>query len=193
MIKGQDKSPAHKYGFKNLKGKRFGKLLVKREDHTANAVIYWRCLCDCGKVKVVPTSGLRGGHYHSCGCEHWKKGNINHTWRGHGEIGLGLWNHVKHHAENRGHRITITIEFAWALFLKQNRMCAMTGRKLVFGSRKLRELITASLDQIVPGKGYVKGNVQWVHKDINKMMMNFSKKYFVKTCCEVADHSRKKK
>jgi len=49
-----------------LTGKRFERLLVieKSKDRYAS----WRCVCDCGKEKVVTTSQLVGGKTRSCGC-----------------------------------------------------------------------------------------------------------------------------
>ena len=46
---------------------------------------------------------------------------------------------------------------------------------------------TASLDRIDSSKGYVKDNVQWVHKDINRMKWNFPQDKFVKLCSFVAN------
>lgn len=40
--------------FKDLSGKRFGKLTVLCQDHTDNyRKIYWKCLCDCGNISIV--------------------------------------------------------------------------------------------------------------------------------------------
>ena len=33
-----------------------------------NREMVWRCLCDCGKLKEVASSRLRGGYTRSCGC-----------------------------------------------------------------------------------------------------------------------------
>ena len=30
----------------------------------------WRCLCDCGKEKIVEAGHLKNGHTKSCGCLH---------------------------------------------------------------------------------------------------------------------------
>ena len=53
----------------NLIGQRFGKLIViekttKRQD----AMIVWKCQCDCGNITYVPTSYLTAGDTKSCGC-----------------------------------------------------------------------------------------------------------------------------
>ena len=50
-------------------GKRFGRLLVLAEDkRDSNGNIYYRCLCDCGKEKVIAGRSLRFGSTKSCGC-----------------------------------------------------------------------------------------------------------------------------
>lgn len=38
---------------------------------------------------------------------------------------------------------------------------------------------TASLDRIDGARGYVEGNVWWVHKDVNVMKMDLEVDYFV--------------
>lgn len=55
----------------------------------------------------------------------------------------------------------------------------------------MKEEITASIDRIDNSKGYVEGNVQWVHKEINKMKFTKSDIDFVHFCTLVADHNRK--
>lgn len=57
----------------DIKGKRFGKLLVLRRVEPPKDVkiknrIYWLCKCDCGKNKVILGLNLRKGYTTSCGC-----------------------------------------------------------------------------------------------------------------------------
>lgn len=50
-------------------GDRFGRLVVKRfERRDSRRQGYWRCLCDCGKEKVVSRNNLKSGCIVSCGC-----------------------------------------------------------------------------------------------------------------------------
>lgn len=52
-----------------LVGKRFGKLVVvERTNKKINRSIVWKCKCDCGNYKEVPTHLLQNGHTRSCGC-----------------------------------------------------------------------------------------------------------------------------
>jgi hypothetical protein len=55
----------------DLTGKRFGKLIVLEQvDNDKNRHIQYKCLCDCGKEKIVIGSFLLNGSIKSCGCYH---------------------------------------------------------------------------------------------------------------------------
>lgn len=64
--------------------------------------------------------------------------------------------------------------------------CALSGRPIVYKVRPRDSTATASLDRIDSTKGYVKGNVQWVHKDINRMKQDIDDETFIALCNEVA-------
>ena len=36
--------------------------------YASNGKIYWKCQCDCGKIKSIKSSSLRRGEITSCGC-----------------------------------------------------------------------------------------------------------------------------
>ena len=38
-------------------------------------------------------------------------------------------------------------------------------------------------------KGYIEGNIQWVHKDINMTKQSLSSEEFIQLCKDVAKHS----
>lgn len=48
----------------DLKGKRFGKLIVL--EYSGNGM--QKCICDCGNIKMVKTGKLNAGEIKSCGC-----------------------------------------------------------------------------------------------------------------------------
>lgn len=73
------------------------------------------------------------------------------------------------------------MEDLWNLFEKQERKCAMTGLGLTLRGYG-KPPGTASVDRIDSSKGYTKDNIQWVHKDVNKMKMDFTKEYFIEVC-----------
>ena len=55
---------------KNLLNKRFGKLLVVSKMNYVDKYknILWKCMCDCGNIKIVNTHSLNSGNTKSCGC-----------------------------------------------------------------------------------------------------------------------------
>ena len=52
----------------DLAGKRFGRLRVIEQAGRKRGSIVWRCLCDCGTPKLIPSSVLAAGATNSCGC-----------------------------------------------------------------------------------------------------------------------------
>lgn len=128
----------------------------------------------------------------SCGCQSLSLKNTgpkDSKWRGCGDLSGGYFSCVKCVAAKKGLEFAITIEYAWQLFLSQNRRCSLTGITLVFHSQRERSRglqQTASLDRIDSTKGYVPGNVQWVHKDVNMMKKEYAQDRFVEICKLVA-------
>lgn len=58
-----------KNNFKNLTGKKFGKLVAIQPIFNDNKKRYdWLCQCDCGNNIVVLGSSLTNGNTQSCGC-----------------------------------------------------------------------------------------------------------------------------
>ena len=84
---------------------------------------------------------------------------------------------------------SITLEYLWELYQKQDGRCAYTNMPITFKAH------TASVDRIDSSLGYVEGNIQWLHKDINMMKRHYSEEYFKKLCnlvssggsCEIVD------
>ena len=71
----------------DLTGQRFGRLTVIEEvDQRKYNKIFWKCVCDCGRITIVHGSNLKSGHTESCGCLRIIHGMINtktyRTWQG---------------------------------------------------------------------------------------------------------------
>lgn len=56
------------------------------------------------------------------------------------------------------------------------------------GKKYNKLTVTASLDRIDSNKGYNKENIQWVHKYINKMKMDFNQDYYIEMCRKVSNY-----
>jgi hypothetical protein len=120
-----------------------------------------------------------------------------HNWKGYKEIAGTNWTYYKKGALKRGFEFDITIEYAWDLFLEQDRKCALSGQDIGFNiktgslSKYGYQKNTASLDRIDSKKGYVRGNVQWLHKDLNKLKSNLDEKEFIELCTLVSNMNKK--
>jgi hypothetical protein len=151
------------------------------------------CLCSCGNRKEVFISALTQGSTGSCGCD--KERYTRMTGEGHvgfkgfKEIRGSFWSKCQSSARVREIPFDLELEYAWSLFEKQDRRCALSGVPLSFGPRYSPNL-TASLDRIDNSKGYVEGNVQWVHKTINIMRNALSIYEFIEWCRQVGDFTR---
>jgi hypothetical protein len=71
------------------------------------------------------------------------------------------------------------------LFKEQDYRCALTGWPI--GWSEVGSVHTASIDRVDSDKGYVVGNVQLVHKDVNMAKQQFSQDYFVEMCKAITD------
>lgn len=171
----------------DLTGKKFGKLTCLERYGKVGRHITWECLCDCGNKCFPYQTHILRGNTKSCGCLTKINGCLHKDWKGYGEISGNIWDGIKRkrrHAEDRD--FSITIKYAWDLFENQQRRCALSGIFLQFDPGKK----TASLDRIDSSKGYIEGNVQWVHKDINRMKNIYSQEYFIEMCSKVYNNCK---
>ena len=167
-------------------GQKFGKLTVIDIDGTKNnsGKLYRKCKCSCGEEKYITISQLKAGVGLDCGCNKNTRGRNHPLWRGFEDISKKYWSSIKHNAEKRGLDFHITIEDAWSQWLFQKRVCALTKQPLIF-KRSKNNNWTASLDRIDNTKGYYINNIQWIHKDINKMKTDFNQDKFIELCASV--------
>ena len=162
---------------------------------------YYFCRCECGTEKWVLKYYLEktdNPQCYSCARKQVainaiktrrKNGNLH---RGVGIINRTIVNAFKHSAIRRNIEWALDIEYLHDLFIKQNKKCALSGLDITFcedlkdGKYDFKEG-SASLDRIDSSKGYVVGNVQWVHKHLNLMKNILKQDYFIKICKYVAE------
>jgi hypothetical protein len=170
---------------------RFNKLVFIKEIIGTGNRKYWECKCDCGKIKEFPYWSVFIGTTKSCGC-YQRQITSNAKWKGHGEISGKYWTEIKEGAKRRQISFELTIEEGWELFLKQNKKCNLSGLEIEFSRMKHKFPQTASLDRIDNSKGYITGNIQWLHKSVNLMKHCFDEKYFTDLCVKITENLRKK-
>lgn len=177
-----------KYDSKFSIGDKFGDWMVidanvKQIKPQAGASVLVKC--SCGNESYIACSRLLKGQ--SIGCPHLIKGKNNYLWKGIGNISGRYLGQIKRSAKKRNKEYAISDEYLWNLYLKQNKKCALSGIDIRFG---IDGDATASLDRIDSIKGYIEGNVMWVHKHINIMKNTFSIEYFLKLCKEINEYNK---
>jgi len=114
--------------------------------------------------------------------------------RKHPYIRANYFASIKSAAKKRKLEFKITIDEIWIKFKEQKGLCALSGVKLRFndvGENKNTQ--TASLDRIDSNIGYTRDNIQWVHKDINKMKMDMDEKEFIYKCGQIYNYCKENK
>jgi len=176
---------------KDLVGRHFGKLVVLEilydyAEKGGKCHSRAKCLCDCGNETLPLLYNIIRGNTISCGC--WREqcpkatGKNHSHFSGYEDISGTFWSQCIISAKKRNMDFEIDLPYIWELFESQDRCCALTGVSLVLKTRNS----TASIDRIDSSLGYIKGNVQWVHKCVNLMRGPYSIQCFKEVCLLVA-------
>jgi len=188
-------SPLCRGQIQDLTGRKFGKLIVLRmsDKYVKGRCTFWIVRCECGVEKCVVANTLIVGHSKSCG-----NPRCNGMTGGCGDVTLDIFSAIKAGATRRSRQLQfdVTPEYLWELFQKQEGKCALSGLELDLAEgRRHRHVngrvLTASLDRIDSAKGYLEGNVQWVHKDINIMKFEMSNEDFIELCQKITSNKNK--
>jgi len=186
----------HKNYYERLVGKQFGDLTILKTYFNSNKRRIALCHCKCGNEKEIRLDSITSGIIVSCGClsSHKKSlkmfGNNNPSFKGIGEIGSNFFKYYQRSAKRRNIEFNVDMEYLWKLFLDQNKKCTLTGMNLFFGRFRNSKETNASLDRIDSSKGYVKGNLQWVLKDVNLMKGVFSQQHYIEICNLVTNNQK---
>lgn len=182
-----------------LSGTEIGKWRIGGKGKINNRLAYF-CTCECGKQQLVRASHLVEYRTMQCvaclGKE--KRGAKSPHWTGYGEITGQQFGSYRSGAKDRNIEFNVTIEYIWDLFISQNRKCALTDLFLEMRNRDYHNkegcgvhmFGTASLDRINSKIGYIVGNVQWVHKQINRMKFDIPQNQFINFCKQITKWQR---
>lgn len=158
-------------------------ILVSPENKGTDKHLQYEVKCKhCGKIflKLSHTIGKT-----KCQCIKTISGA--HNFEGYNLISKRYFISCSNGAFSRGISFNISIQDMWKKWVEQKGKCALSGVELKIGTNiRKRKDFTASLDRIDSKVGYEYSNIQWVHKDLNKMKMNFPNEYFIEMCKLVA-------
>ena len=95
-------------------------------------------------------------------------------------------------AKKRELDFNVSIDYLQKLIENQNHRCVLSDLEIRFADKsRTFDNQTASLDRIDSSKGYVEGNVQWVHKFVNMMKNSLPQDLFIQLCQSVASKQQK--
>lgn len=173
----------------DFSGKKIGNLTVigKATTKRGNGKhIKWHCLCDCGNNIIVFSHHLSRSVFPKCTkCSRLAS-------RSELELKNFMWNNIKRSALNRNLEFSLKREWAYELFLMQNKKCALSGVDIEFAtctSDYNKGLTTASLDRINSLNGYTIDNVQWIHKTINIMKNTLTTEQLFEWCQKIVQNN----
>lgn len=150
----------------------------------------WRVVCQCGNVfetqaqKIMTES--KGGCKKCYGSK--MRGSNSPHWTGGQNVPGYFVAKIQTKLSRKSRLIdySLTLDYLDALWNKQDGRCAYTKLELSFGNHV--DECTASLDRIDSSGDYIEGNVQFVHKTINKMKWDLTDMEFRNFCVLVANN-----
>ena len=136
----------------------------------SNRATYWKVRCKCGVEGLRNAAHLVNERVSSCkSCAALKL-----------PFEQSYLRKIKERADKKNFEFNLTLDYLMSIF---NGKCALSGLEIQFGKHwKMLSDQTASLDRIDNSKGYIIGNVQWVHKQVNFMKGTMEQKEFIKFC-----------
>jgi hypothetical protein len=141
--------------------------------------------CSCGNESIVLVRNLVKGS--STKCKECAYGALGAYPRA-GEIAGHYMTRLVTNALNRNIQVLVSTEDLNKKWLEQDRKCALTGWSLTVALRDSDVVhATASVDRIDSSLPYTPDNIQWVHKEVNRMKNMFCEDRFIEVCRAVSD------
>jgi len=186
---------------RDLTGQRSGMLKVveyagtrQYPGHNCTTAV-WKCVCDCGGVKLVPSKGITSGHTKSCGCVKYRGLNIlgdtPHNRLRYGEARFhDLFVAYKRSAKARNREFALDIETFRALTKGNCFYCGKEpAQQISAGKDCYGHYIYNGVDRIDNALGYVAGNVRSCCKHCNTAKASMTECEFLAWITKVYNHS----
>jgi hypothetical protein len=159
------------------------KVMSRCEDKSNGRCFKWLCKCTCGQIEAFESHYLISGKQYRCRkCA--KIDTAKSLYTGIENLSGKYLSTIRRGARQRNLEYEVTKEYLYNIFQKQDGKCALSNLPIHLGKQpgSQYEEQTASLDRIDSNKGYIEGNVQWLHKEINMMKQDFSELKFLMYC-----------
>lgn len=176
--------------FQDLAGQQIGGWEVLHRDSESMTPTRWVCKCRCGYTQSILADSL--SRHTSSGCMQCAaKRRCKGEWTG---LVL-MWHRLKSHAKRRGIAFAVEKQELLDLLIQQDHKCALSGEPINIATSRLgleKGYSTASLDRKNSDGDYVISNVQWVHKEVNRLKNDFTEERLFRWCQLIATHMTEK-
>lgn len=176
----------------DVMGQRFGKwIIIKEQGRDSKNNILWLCRCDCGTEVTTKVQNIKNGksvQCVKCAVKALTIDSYNDT------LPDAIWMKMLTQAKRRKIDVEVTKDEVCQILIHQDFKCALSGIPIHIATNPLeyRQLKqTASLDRIDSSKGYIKNNLQWVHKTINLMKNIIGNADFIELCSKITHYNGK--
>ena len=143
----------------------------------------------CNKIwMVTPKTIWKGAKGHSS-CYH---KIIRQKYCNHYEMNGSYYNRIINSAKQRNIEFNVSIEYLYGIYIIQNKKCNLSGLDIKICNPHDKNDNSASLDRIDNTKGYLVGNVQWLHKDYNRFKLDLKQKKLIEMCHTVSEYQKSK-
>ena len=165
-------------------GEKFGNWAVESPDIVMDSRgrAFIHCGCSCGRIILVACHHLVKGRTLKCDeCANSYKlrgFDKNPNWQGEGEVPKSILTRLSSSASHKGIPYNLTTAYVNDLYSSSNKTCTYTGYRISTHDN------SAALMCIDAYRGYLEGNVAWVHKDV--VTKPKSKDEFINMCLAVA-------
>lgn len=200
MPKGIDSKTGKAIGFKDLTGKKIGKLEVSNQYKIDRIILpsgkkisktHWLCLCECGKTKYVASAHLNNRAVQSCGC---LQGVRNGKRLSNGEASFNyLYSQYKTSASKREIEFKLSIDAFKVLTKGYCYFCNQPPLQIARQSKGCNTgtYIYNGIDRLSSNLGYIVENCVPCCKICNYAKMELSEQDFLNHIKRIYNHSVK--
>lgn len=154
---------------------------------------YWKVECiHCKNTKEISIQKIFSKSQNGCSScvkERFAKTNSSRWSNTSVKFVTGMYYHkTKKSAEKRNIVFDISREYMDEIFQSQEMKCRYTKYDLFFNDNST--IGNASIDRIDSKLGYIKGNIQWVHKDVNTIKWDLHHEKFIELCRVITENSK---
>jgi hypothetical protein len=176
---------------KDLTGKRFGRLVVIKHDHTDKDAkkSYWLCKCDCGKETIAQGAQLTNRHTKSCGCFRKDRCSKLSEKMPNSQAYINeIYRSYKYGAMARNHEFSLSVEQFRSLISLNCFYCGEAPSRPRKTTNKFGAICVNGIDRIDNSKGYTVENSVPCCDKCNHGKKDYSYSEFVDWIKRVADY-----